>query len=723
MRLKPLVATLAATFSLSLSSSAIADEGMWQPHQLPELESILKAKGLEIDVESISKLTEFPMNAVISLGGCTASFVSPKGLVVTNHHCVYGSVQYNSTPENNILENGFLAKSPAEDLPAAPGSRVYVTETVTNVTGKVNKGIEKLSAKARYDAIVKNEKALVAQCEADESYRCNVYSFHGGLEFYLIKSLEIKDVRLSYAPAMGVGKYGGDIDNWMWPRHTGDFGFYRAYVGKDGKPAEYSEDNVPYVPDSYLKVSAKGVQEGDFVMVTGYPGRTNRYRIATEVDNVFNDSYPKARVHNSKYVSLIEENSEDGSKARIAYESTIAGYNNYIKNYGSMIESFKKGTMLERKKQFEQDLTQWINSDGERKEQYGSVLGELSELIAQSQEHSERDRMLGYVHRSQMISTARRLYRLAYEKQQPNSERESGYQERDLPRIKAGLERMTRRYDSKVDKAILLHFLELYAALPKEERFSDVDNVFKVQNGFDKATQSALLDSMYEQSRLDNATVRNSLFEQSFSQLNQSQDPFVQYAKAIFKVMKAQEDKSKALAGKLQAARPELMSAIIAFNKAKNKPVYADANSTLRVTYGTVGGYSPQDGLVATPFTSLEGLLAKNTDVDPFNAPKKLQEQIKAKLYGDYTGGMNTVPVNFLSNVDTTGGNSGSPTLNGKAELVGLLFDGVYESIIGDWDYNPELNRSIHVDSRYMLWVMDKVDNAQNLLDEMTIVK
>lgn len=228
---------------------------------------------------------------------------------------------------------------------------------------------------------------------------------------------------------------------------------------------------------------------------------------------------------------------------------------------------------------------------------------------------------------------------------------------------------------------------------------------------------------MYEQSRLDNTTVRNSLFEQSFSQLNQSQDPFVQYAKAIFKVMKAEEDKSKALAGKLQAARPELMSAIIAFNKAKNKPVYADANSTLRVTYGTVGGYSPQDGLVATPFTSLEGLLAKNTDVDPFNAPKKLQEQIKAKLYGDYTGGMNTVPVNFLSNVDTTGGNSGSPTLNGKAELVGLLFDGVYESIIGDWDYNPELNRSIHVDSRYMLWVMDKVDNAQNLLDEMTIVK
>lgn len=723
MRLKPIVASLVATCSIALSQSAMADEGMWQPHQLPELESVLKSKGLELSVDSISKLTEFPMNAVISLGGCTASFVSPKGLVVTNHHCIYGSVQYNSTPENNILQNGFLAKTPSEDLPAAPGARVYVTEKVTNVTDKVLKGTQKLSAKARYDALQENEKALVAQCETDKDYRCNVYSFHGGLEFYLIKSLEIKDVRLAYSPAMGIGKYGGDIDNWMWPRHTGDFGFYRAYVGKDGKPAEYSKDNVPYTPDSYLSVSAKGVQEGDFVMVAGYPGRTNRYKISSEVDYVFNEAYPKSRKHNAKYVSLIEENSEDGSKARIAYESTIASYNNYIKNYGSMIESFNKGNMFERKKQFEQALTDWINSDSKRKAKYGNVLNDLSILVAQSYEHNERDRMLGYVHRSQMISTARRLYRLAYEKQKPNSEREPGYQERDLPRIKAGLDRMTRRYDEKVDKAILLHFLELYAELPKEERFAEVDNAFKLQDGFDKDKQKALLDDMYAKSNLDDEKVRNSLIDQSFSQINQSQDPFMHYAKSIFNVMKAEEDKSKALAGKLQSARPELMSAIIAFNKAQNKPVYADANSTLRVTYGNVIGYSPQDGLMATPFTTLEGLLAKNTDVEPFNAPKKLQEQIKAKLYGDYTGGMNTVPVNFLSNVDTTGGNSGSPTLNGKAELVGLLFDGVYESIIGDWDYNPELNRSIHLDSRYMLWVMDKVDNAQNLLDEMKIVK
>ncbi|MCG7553308.1 S46 family peptidase [Pseudoalteromonas sp. Of11M-6] len=719
MRIK----AISAGMVLAFSQYVAADEGMWQPHQLPELESILKSKGLEIDAKSISKLTEFPMNAVISLGGCTASFVSPKGLVVTNHHCAYGSIQYNSTTDNNILENGFLAKQPSEDLPAAPGSRVYVTKEVSNVTDKVNAGTDSLTGKARFDAIDSKRKQLVAECEQDESYRCNVYTFHGGLEYYLIKSLEIKDVRLAYTPAMGVGKYGGDIDNWMWPRHTGDFAFYRAYVGKDGKPAEFSKDNVPYNPESFLSVSAKGVQEGDFVMVTGYPGRTNRYRIASEVDYVFNTVYPMVRKHNSKYVALIEENAPEGSQARIAYESTIAGYNNYIKNFGSMIESFKKGSMYSRKQQFERDLSTWINADADRKAKYGAVLNELSELVAQSQAHYERDMMVGYIHRSQMMSTARKLYRLAVEKQKPDAERESGYQERDMPKIKAGLQRMTRRYDETVDKAIMLYFMELYAALPKEARLAEIDKQLQLENGFNKAKHQALLDEMYANSKLADEKARLWMLDLELEQLNQSSDPFIKYAKAIFAVMKQIEDEEKELAGKQQSARPALMEAIIAYNKSQNKPVYADANSTLRVTYGTVGGYSPQDGLVATPFTSLEGLLAKNTDVEPFNAPKKQQQLIREKVYGQYTGGMNTVPVNFLSNVDTTGGNSGSPTLNGKAELVGLLFDGVYESIIGDWDYDKNLNRSIHVDSRYMLWVMDKVDNAQNLLDEMKIVK
>ncbi|MGL4713944.1 MAG: S46 family peptidase, partial [Shewanella sp.] len=334
------------TVAVAASFGAQADEGMWQPHQLPAMADELKAKGLEIDAKSISKLTEFPMNAVISLGGCTASFVSPKGLVVTNHHCAYGAIQYNSTPEKNLLQDGFLAKTFADELPATPGSRIYVTEEVTNVTDTVKAGLESKVGSDFYQGIEAQEKALVAECEKDEGYRCQVYSFHGGLEYYLVKQLEIRDVRLVYNPAASVGKYGGDVDNWMWPRHTGDYSFYRAYVSKNGKPAEFSHDNVPYEPKSFLKVSAKGVEEGDFVMVAGYPGRTNRYRTATEVQNEFEWAYPEGKMLRERFIEIIKDTAPEGSDERIKYESQIAGLANYAKNFTSMIEFYGKSTML-----------------------------------------------------------------------------------------------------------------------------------------------------------------------------------------------------------------------------------------------------------------------------------------------------------------------------------------------------------------------------------------
>jgi len=264
MKKTVLALSVSSVLSLGMSATALADEGMWQPHQLPELEAVLKAKGLQIDAKSIADLTAFPMNAVISLGGCTASFLSKQGLALTNHHCAYSSIQHNSTAQNNLLENGFLAKSLAEELPAAPGSKILVTEAVSNVTQQIKQELTpQLQGKDRFDKIDQLRKELVAACEASPGYRCEVYSFHGGLEYYLIKQLEIRDVRLVHAPAGGVGVFGGDTDNWMWPRHTGDYAFYRAYVGKDGKPADYSVENVPFVPPSSLKVSAKGVQDGD----------------------------------------------------------------------------------------------------------------------------------------------------------------------------------------------------------------------------------------------------------------------------------------------------------------------------------------------------------------------------------------------------------------------------------------------------------------------------
>ncbi|MCW8864668.1 MAG: S46 family peptidase, partial [Colwellia sp.] len=655
-------------------------------------------------------------------------FVSDQGLVATNHHCVYGSVQYNSTAENNLLKNGFLAKSFKEELPATPGSRIYVTEEISEVTKLVKAGLtEAMSGSARYKAIDINSKSLVAECENDDRYRCSVVNFHGGLEYYLFKQLTIRDVRLVHAPASSIGKYGGDIDNWMWPRHTGDYGFYRAYVGKDGQPADYSEDNVPYQPKHHLKVNKASVDDGDYIMVLGYPGRTNRYRTAYEVENQFTWVYPQAKAYREEVIDLIHQHSEVGSEARIKYESTLAGLANYAKNYGSMIHSYNKGTFLQRKQALETKLTQWLNANDERKAQYGEALTGLNELLKMDNKQQARDLILGYLRYSKMLTTANKLHRLAVEKQKPNLERERGYQERDIARFEQSMKAVNRRYDANIDQEIVVAMLTHYVALPKAERVSSIDKFFGLTNitasNFNEKKLRKQLTRMYKSTKLDSQEQRLAWMDKDLADFEKSHDPFIQLAVSSFKERKAIEDKSKELTGSIQAYRPQYMEALIAYFNDNNLPVYADANSTLRITYGNVKGYSPQDGLTATPYTTLEGIVAKDTGVAPFDAPKKQLELINNKHYGEYAKkSIGSVPVNYLGTLDITGGNSGSPTLNDKAEFVGLVFDGVYESIIGDWDYDTKLNRSIHVDIRYMLWVMEHVDGATNLIEEMDIV-
>ncbi|MEI6894495.1 MAG: S46 family peptidase [Colwellia sp.] len=715
---------------LALNCTALlADEGMWQPNQLPTIAKELTKAGLSLNPNDLTDLTGFPMGAIVSLGGCTASFVSDQGLVATNHHCVYGSVQYNSTAENNLLKNGFLAKNFSEELPATPGSRIYVTEEITEVSRLIKSNVtDNMSGSARYKAIDTNSKKLVAECESDDRYRCSVVNFHGGLAYYLFKQLTIRDVRLVHAPASSIGKYGGNIDNWMWPRHTGDYGFYRAYVGKDGQPADFSKDNVPYHPKHHLKVNKSSVEEGDYIMVLGYPGRTNRYRTADEVENTFTWTYPHAKAYREEIIDLIQSHSAVGSEARIKYESTLAGLANYAKNYGSMIHSYNKGSFLSRKKALETDLMTWLNSSSKRKAQYGEALSGLNALIKMDNKQQARDLILGYMKYSKMLSSAKKLHRLAIEKTKPNLERERGYQARDIARIEQGMKSVDRRYDEKIDQEILMAMLTHYVALPQAERLKSFDKFFDLtetntQNFNEKKLREKLSD-MYKNTQLNSQEQRLALMNKSVKYFNNSNDPFIQLAVASFKERKAIEDKSKELTGNIQALRPKYMTALIAYFKDKNLPVYADANSTLRITYGNVKGYSPQDGMTATPYTTLEGIVAKDTGVKPFNAPKKQLDLINSKHYGKYSNkALGSVPVNYLGTLDITGGNSGSPTLNDKAEFVGLVFDGVYESIIGDWDYDPKLNRSIHVDVRYMLWVMEYIDGATNLIEEMDIVE
>lgn len=710
---------------LAAASVIHADEGMWQPAQLPALAGTLESLGLEIDPVSLSDLTKYPMNAVISLGGCTASFVSPDGLVVTNHHCVEGSIQYNSTMDRDLLENGFLAGNLSEELPATPGTRVWVSVSDEDVTPRILDGLGGgLSGRERYQKIEDREKELVAECEKDPGHRCGVHEFYGGLQYRLIKRLEIRDVRLVYAPSRSIGVYGGDIDNWMWPRHTGDFGFYRAYVGKDGKPADYSKDNVPYHPASYLKVSAAGVHAGDFVMVAGYPGRTSRYRLAKEVEDTFGWYYPVRKKLMNEWLDVIGRTTAGSGDAAIKYASMVSRLNNSTKNYDGMLAGFAKSDIIARKEHLESDLQRWIQSDPDHGAKYHSALSGLIALVDEQQATRERDMIYGFfARRSGMLQAAETLYRLSREKEKPDAEREPGYQERDLDRIRAGLSRIDRTYDPAVDRAVWRGFILDYAAIPAAQHVGSFDAWFGIQgNKVDDAALDRTLDSMYAGTKLGDAKARMEWLEAPRAKFESSEDPFIRLAVKIYDDDMRIEEARKDRDGRLELARRNYMEALTSYLKSLGRPVYADANGTLRVTYGTIEGYSPRDGVAYSPFTTLKGIVEKNTGKEPFDAPQKELDAERLGNFGRfYDESLGDIPVNFLSTVDTTGGNSGSPTLNARGELVGLLFDGNWESIIADWDFNPALTRSIHVDIRYALWVMQNMDGATRLMDEMGI--
>ncbi|MEL7188412.1 MAG: S46 family peptidase, partial [Pseudomonadota bacterium] len=357
-------------FGLMIGTSAVvpanAKEGMFTPDQLEDISAQLEEAGMELDPAQLTDLTGFPMGAVVSLGGCSASFVSSEGLTVTNHHCARGSVQFNSTAENNYLVDGFLAATKDDELPAAPGSRIYVTTELTDVTDRIREGTENLASLERYEEVQQRRKDITAECETEPGYRCLVASFYGGAQYKLIKRLEVRDVRLVYAPGDSVGKYGGDIDNWQWPRHTGDFAFYRAYVAPDGSAADFSEDNVPYEPEHHLKVSAAGLDDGDFVMVAGYPGSTSRYTLLAEVENTFNWTYPTFQGLLTDWISTIEAAAPEGSDARVKYESRLAGLNNFEKNLRGQIEGAQRVGLVDRRRSREAGLAQWIAADPAR---------------------------------------------------------------------------------------------------------------------------------------------------------------------------------------------------------------------------------------------------------------------------------------------------------------------------------------------------------------------
>jgi hypothetical protein len=699
---------------LGLAAPAVADEGQWQPHQLPQLKSELKRIGITMPPGKLADLSKHPMSAIVSLGGCSASFVSPDGLVVTNHHCGYGAIQRNSTPEKNYIVNGFLAKTRAEELPGGPNTLVYVTEKVENVTHRVLKDLgANLTGRQRNEAISSRVKALIAECESDKAYRCSVPAFHRGLEYYRIKQLMIRDVRLVYAPSDKIGNFGGDIDNYEWPRQTGDFSFLRAYVGPDGRPADPAPNNVPYASKDFLVVSAEGLKNGDPILLAGYPGRTSRYKLPSEIRFARDVDFPGKVATISADLAVIADATKGNPVWDVRYASVAKSLNNVLKKTQGLLDGFARKDIAAIKDVQDADFRTWYARNGKGIGSGPRLLADLDAAIAADMALSREEAAYAEASHSDLLKSARTLYRLAQERQKPDAEREAGYQERDLSFIKARLTRLEQSLVPSVDQARYAAALNRYARIDPKLRPQGLDALLPDANQ---------RDALYRSTELADTNQRLAWIGKDVDAFRKSNDPFIQLAVRLNEVANRLDERRKEVDGNLDRSIPQYMAAVIAYKKSQGKPVYPDANSTLRVTFGTVAPYAPRDGLVKGPFTTVEGIVEKATDKDPFLVPAALTEAVKAKRYGVFKDPvLNTVPVNFLSSADTTGGNSGSAVMNKRGELVGLNFDSTYESITKDWYFDTAITRAIHVDIRYMLWVMKEVDHADNLLEEMTI--
>ena len=700
-----------------LNLNVFAVEGMWEPSQMGTLKKELKNTGYSGDADNLTDLFSFPLNAIVSLGGCSASFVSPEGLIATNYHCIEGSyLQFNSSEKEDLFETGFVARSKSEEKPSAPGSSAYVTQSITNVTKAVLRQTENLKNDLdRYNKIESNKKSIIEECETSDEIRCNVRSFFSGETYQLEKRLKIRDVRLVYAPPASIGEYGGEIDNWMFPRHTGDFALLRAYVAPDGSSKEFAKQNKPYKSKNYLKISAKGVQEGDFVMVAGYPGTTNRLLTYNEVEFDIEEGFKGFVNFLKSGIDIMRSSTKDEDGSSLKYRGLISGYENYYKKISGQIDGAESFSVQDKANSDWLGFIDYLNEKGSRQEK-----DSLDSLLSLIDDQKAKELPNYYYGNSRMISTAQRIYRYAYERTKPNDQREIGFQERDHENIVNGIKSLDYRLDKRVDKEIFIDRLEKYRTFDGNLRRPQFSNYFQLDADF-KKSKKIVEDTYSQKSLLDSAEDRLSLIDLSLDELNSINDPFINIARILFDEQMEYENIAKSEASEKQRLKSTFIKSLRKYYKSIGKSLYSDANGTLRITFGNVKGVSLEDGITYGPFTRLEGINKKHNGEEPFDAPDKLMDLISQKNYGRYElESLGSVPVNFLCDLDITNGNSGSATLNAKGELVGLAFDGMLQTIIADYKYIPEA-RTISVDSRYFLWTLEKFDEARNILEELSI--
>lgn len=701
----------------TVSMTTIADEGMWFLMHIKRLnQADMQKKGLKLTAEEIYSINNSSLkDAIVQFnGGCTAEIVSGQGLVFTNHHCGYGAIAELSTPENDHLTNGFWAKSHQEELkPKSLYVRFFVRmdDVSKRIMGLVN---DQMTEKER-EKVINQEIAKIEQENSEGGkYVVSVKSFYNGNEYYYFVYQDYTDVRLVGTPPSSIGKFGGDTDNWEWPRHTGDFSIFRVYGDRDGNPAEYSSENVPLKPKYFLPISIKGFQEGDFSMILGYPGRTNRWMPAAGIDQNVNFAYP-AWVEASKTgMDAMKKHMDQDQEVKLNYASTYSGVANYWKNRQGMIDALTKHQTADAKRKQEAKFQKWANKKANRAK-YGNVLETINTYYEATNEKARHDNYLvGMLRSSTFAALPYSLGAALKQYEQANQAKRDEIR----PKIAAQLQEQYDNLHLPLEVDVLSDELALYANKGGQIASYIKELADKNDGKFKNAIETAFDISLFSSLDKINEYLNNPSAETI------DKDPLYLISKSLMDKYRESSPETEELANQYQGAYRKYIAGVLESNP--NKKYYPDANSTLRLTYGTIRAL-PKDtrnDAAINNYTTLKGTIAKYQPGDEeFDLPTRLKDLYEAKDFGRYADKAGYMPVNFLSDQDITGGNSGSPVLNGKGELIGLAFDGNIEAMAGDVIFDPILQRTISVDIRYVLFIIDKFANAKNIIDELNIVE
>ncbi len=683
---------------LAFALTALAEEGMWLPDQLPELAATLQAAGLQAELDDLAPGGGL-LGAVAYLGNCTASFVSEDGLLLTNAHCVRSLMQHASLDDEDLVKDGFYAATRADERSGGPQARLYVLEGMRDVTDQVHTGIDnKTSDLERHRIVEANRVRLSAGCA--EGRRCDVARFDGGARYVLVEQTELRDLRLVYAPPDALAMFGGEDDNWMWPRHTADVALVRAYVGADG-PAAFDEGNVPYQPEHHLTVSSDGVDDGDFVLMAGYPWTTARNGTASELRQARDVRYRDGVELFAELMAALKVRAKDSADAHRRVNEALFTLSNAGKSYLGMLDNFDSQGLVQAKADDEAALHAWVDEKRSRQKRYADGLEELEQVLVSQHATAARDRLVGLTGwYPQLLRTTRTAYRLALESEKPDEERRRGYQQRDRQGLVDGIDQLDRSLYLRADMDVMRILLTRSQELPEGQRIPPLDAWLAEVGGIE-----AGLTQLFSRPQLASHDARMALMEATRADLEASTDPWVQLAVAMERWRDSLEDEADATHGALLRLRPIYIDAL----RASGGAAYPDANGTVRVSYGRIAGYAPAEAVTYGTRTTLQGMIAKH-GASPFEVP--VDVRARATTAGP-------VPLNFLSTLDNTGGNSGSPTLNAQGEVVGVVFDRNWEGMAADWRYTPEMTRSIHVDVRFLAWLLRDIAGDTRVLEEL----